>query len=146
LRKLFGIDHYLFWAKLSVIVRLVKFSLQMFVERMCWHFRTIYGGLGSEFKEPKNGFQGIYSASLQYVVWRADMSNRAVVPACQAGNRFLDSLKYLQIQTQATKAGGIDSLKSNPGPLKVLKYRFWLAFTAAEVANAWKHFRTSNSG
>jgi hypothetical protein len=33
-----------------------------------------------------------------YVVWRAGMSNRVVVPARQAGNRFLGSLKGLQIR------------------------------------------------
>jgi hypothetical protein len=33
-----------------------------------------------------------------YVAWRADTSNRVVVPARQAGNRFLGSLKGLQIR------------------------------------------------
>ncbi len=33
-----------------------------------------------------------------YVAWRADTSNRVVVPACQAINRFLGSLKGLQIR------------------------------------------------
>jgi hypothetical protein len=32
------------------------------------------------------------------VVWRAGTSNRVVVPARQAGNRFLGSLKGLQIR------------------------------------------------
>jgi hypothetical protein len=33
-----------------------------------------------------------------YVAWRAGKSNRVVVPAHQAGNRFLGSLKGLQIR------------------------------------------------
>ncbi len=33
-----------------------------------------------------------------FVAWRAGTSNRVVVPARQAGNRFLDSLKGLQIR------------------------------------------------
>ncbi len=37
-----------------------------------------------------------------YVAWRAGTTNRVVVPARQAGNRFLGSLKGLQIRAQAT--------------------------------------------
>ncbi len=36
-----------------------------------------------------------------YVAWRAGTTNRVVVPARQAGNRFLGSLKGLQIQVRA---------------------------------------------
>jgi hypothetical protein len=36
-----------------------------------------------------------------YVAWRAGMSNRLVVPARQAGNRFLNSWKGLQIRAQS---------------------------------------------
>jgi hypothetical protein len=36
-----------------------------------------------------------------YVAFRAGTSNRVVVPARQAGNRFLGSLKGLQIRAQA---------------------------------------------
>ncbi len=46
---------------------------------------------------------GIYSddlISLTYVAWRAGTTNRVVVPACQAGNRFLGSQKGLQIRAQ----------------------------------------------
>ncbi len=32
-----------------------------------------------------------------YVAWRAGMTNRVVVPARQAGNRFMGSFKGLQI-------------------------------------------------
>ncbi len=46
-----------------------------------------------------------------------------VVPARQVGNRFLGSLKCLQIRAQATLAGGIDSLESIPGLLKRLQIR-----------------------
>jgi hypothetical protein len=35
-----------------------------------------------------------------YEAWRAGTSNRVVVPAVQAGNPFLGSLKGLQIRTQ----------------------------------------------
>jgi hypothetical protein len=34
------------------------------------------------------------------LAWRADTTNRVVVPAGQAGNRFLDPLKGLQIRAQ----------------------------------------------
>ncbi len=37
-----------------------------------------------------------------YVVWRANTTNRVVVPARQVRNRFLGSLKGLQIRAQAT--------------------------------------------
>ncbi len=36
-----------------------------------------------------------------YVAWRAGTTNRVVVPARQAGNRFLGSLTGLQIRAQA---------------------------------------------
>jgi|688.fasta_scaffold2094927_1 hypothetical protein len=35
-----------------------------------------------------------------YVAWRAGTSNRVVVLACQAGTRFLGSLKGLKIRAQ----------------------------------------------
>ncbi len=41
------------------------------------------------------------SISPSYVAWRASTKNRVVVPACQAGNRFLGSLTGLQIRAQA---------------------------------------------
>jgi hypothetical protein len=37
-----------------------------------------------------------------YVAWRVGTTNRVVVPARQAGNRFPGSLKGLQIRAQAT--------------------------------------------
>ncbi len=45
----------------------------------------------------RNQFQGIDAA---YVAWRTAKSKRAVVPAHQAGNRFLGSLKGLQMRPQ----------------------------------------------
>jgi hypothetical protein len=52
---------------------------------------------------------------------RARISKRVRSPVIfrQAGNRFLGSLKGLQIQAQATKAGGIDFLESILGSLKI---------------------------
>ncbi len=45
-------------------------------------------------------FVNVYGAQesipLAYVAWRGGTPNRVVVPACQAGNRFLD----LQIQAR----------------------------------------------
>ncbi len=41
------------------------------------------------------------SIQLAYVAWRAGTTNRVVVPARQAGNRFLGSLKGLQIRALA---------------------------------------------
>ncbi len=46
---------------------------------------------------------------------------RIVVPARQTGNRFLGSLKGLQIRVQNTKAGGVNSLESISWLLKSLK-------------------------
>ncbi len=40
------------------------------------------------------------SISPAYVAWRAGAKNRVVVPARQVGNRFLGSLKGLQIRAQ----------------------------------------------
>ncbi len=37
-----------------------------------------------------------------YVTWRAVTSNRVVVPARQSGNRFLGSLKDVQIRALAS--------------------------------------------
>jgi hypothetical protein len=53
--------------------------------------------------EPGNRFWGVDSASLCSLP--ADMTNRVVVPACQAGNRFLGSLKGLQIRAQGPLEG-----------------------------------------
>jgi hypothetical protein len=47
--------------------------------------------------EPRNRFQESIPAA--YVAWRAAGTlNRVVVPARQAGNRFLGSLKGLQLR------------------------------------------------
>jgi hypothetical protein len=37
-----------------------------------------------------------------YVAWRLGTTNRVVVPPCQAENRFLGSLKGLQIRARGT--------------------------------------------
>ncbi len=47
------------------------------------------------------------------VAWQDGTSNK-VLPACQAGNRFLGSLKGSQIQAQSLGSPGIDSKKSIP--------------------------------
>jgi hypothetical protein len=49
------------------------------------------------------------SIQLAYVAWRAGTTNRVVVPARQAGNRFLDSIKGLQIRAQAKAAAPVSS-------------------------------------
>ncbi len=52
-----------------------------------------------KFNKPMNRFQGIDSpANVASLAWRAGTSNRVVVPTRQAGNRFLGSLKGLQIR------------------------------------------------
>jgi hypothetical protein len=48
------------------------------------------------------GIDSEESISPVYVAWRAGMTNRGVVLARQAGNRFLGSLKGLQIRAQCT--------------------------------------------
>jgi hypothetical protein len=62
------------------------------------------------------------STLLPYVAWRAG-TTIGLVPARQAENRFLGSLKGLQIRTQATQPGGIGSLDSILGLLKNLIIR-----------------------
>ncbi len=52
--------------------------------------------------EPRNPFQGIDFAS--HVAWQAGTKNMVVVPACQAENRFLSSLKGLLIRAQVPLA------------------------------------------
>jgi hypothetical protein len=51
-------------------------------------FVNVYGAQGIDSEE---------SISPAYVVWRAGTKNRVVVPARQAGNRYLVSLKDLRI-------------------------------------------------
>jgi hypothetical protein len=45
-----------------------------------------------------------------YVAWWAGTTNRVVVPDCLAGNRFLGSLKGLQIRVQYMCESGADIL------------------------------------
>ncbi len=56
------------------------------------------------------GIDSEKSIAPAYVVWRAGPTNRVVVPDRQDENRFLGSLKGLQIRALVTNAGGIDSL------------------------------------
>ncbi len=46
------------------------------------------------------------------VAWRAGTSNRVVVPACQAGNQFLGSLKCLQIRARFLCGGAQPTSKN----------------------------------
>jgi hypothetical protein len=48
-----------------------------------------------------------------YVAWRAITTNRVVVPARQAGNRFLGSVKGLQIRALLSR--GSDSIAKLTG-------------------------------
>jgi hypothetical protein len=51
--------------------------------------------------EPRNrGIDSSESIPSDYVTWRAGTTIRIVVPASQAGNRFLGSLKSLQIRAR----------------------------------------------
>ncbi len=54
---------------------------------------------------PEPVFVNVYepqeSLPLTFVAWRAGTTNRVVVPTRQAGNRFLGSLKGLQIRAQS---------------------------------------------
>ncbi len=64
-----------------------------------------------------------------YVAWRAGTTNRVVVPARQAGNRFLGSLKGLQIQAQGSSmgfglSGGKGLAMSNQRSFKIGSFRF----------------------
>ncbi len=50
------------------------------------------------------GFDSEESIQPGYVVWQAGTTNRGVVPSRPARNRFLDSLKGLQIQALMSAA------------------------------------------
>jgi hypothetical protein len=65
--------------------------------------------------EPGNRFRGVDSASLCSLP--AGRTNRVCVPACQAGNRFLGSLKGLQIWAQGPLARAQGPLAQAQGPL-----------------------------
>jgi hypothetical protein len=67
------------------------------------------------------GIDSEESISPTYVSWRVGTKNRVVVPSRQAGNRFLVSLKGLQIRAQSRaricnrlRSPGIDSKESIP--------------------------------
>ncbi len=51
------------------------------------------------------GIDSEKSIPLAYVAWRAGTTNRVVVPARQAWNRFRGSLKGLQIRAQRIEEG-----------------------------------------
>jgi hypothetical protein len=53
------------------------------------------------------GIESEESISLTYVAWRAGTKNSVVVPARQAGNRFLVSLKALQIRALFSDSCGL---------------------------------------
>jgi hypothetical protein len=59
-----------------------------------WLFQSICKRLRSP------GIDSEESILPAYITWRAGTSNRVVVQARQAGNRFLSSLKDLQIRAQ----------------------------------------------
>jgi hypothetical protein len=50
---------------------------------------------------PSPGIDSEESIQSAYVAWQAGTTNRVVVPVRQAENRFLGSLKGLQIRAQA---------------------------------------------
>ncbi len=64
--------------------------------------------LGKNVPYTEPVFVNVYSAqesiSPAYVAWRASTTNMVVVPARKAGNRFLGSLKGLQIWAQSIQA------------------------------------------
>ncbi len=66
--------------------------------------QTLPGRELLNYSRPEPVFVNVYGAedsiSLTYVAWRAGTKNRVVVPARQAGNRLLVSLKGLQILAQ----------------------------------------------
>jgi len=62
------------------------------IARICKRLRRL--GIDSEDSIPP-----------AYVAWRAGTTNRVVLPASQAGNRFLGSLKGLQIRAQVYVSG-----------------------------------------
>jgi hypothetical protein len=51
-----------------------------------------------------------------YVAWRAGTSKRVVVPTRQTGNRFLVSLKDLQIRARYTEIQRVYALERGPMP------------------------------
>jgi hypothetical protein len=75
--------------------------------RICKRFRS--PGIDSEESIPP-----------AYVVRRAETTNRVVVPARQAENRFLGSLKCLQIRAQACCLTLPKGLKANSSIIEKL--------------------------
>ncbi len=59
----------------------------------------------SEFVNVSGAQESILRKSIPsaYVAWRTGTSNRVFVPARQAGNRFLGSLKGIQIRPQDSR-------------------------------------------
>jgi hypothetical protein len=67
-----------------------------------WIKEEIWARICKRLRRP--GIESEDSISPAYVVWRVGTTNRVVVPARQAGNRFLGSLKSLQIRALAGTA------------------------------------------
>jgi hypothetical protein len=96
---------------------------------LCIWIHLKYGGRESTppAVSPEPVFVNIYKAQesipLAYVAWQAGTTNRVVVPARQAGNRFLGFLKGLQIQSQhpADPWGGGGGLEGVPPPLSLFE-------------------------
>ncbi len=75
----------------------------------------------------RSGIDSEDSIPPAYVAWRAGTTNRVVVPARQAGNRFLGSFKGLQIRAIPAKMDGGYSIK--------------IVNIFAKSVKEWKHIR-----
>ncbi len=110
-------------------------SLSRLNMTVCWlsHSIWVVGCQSSYLQTFKETQESIPSA---YVAWRAGTTNRVVVPARQATNRFLGSLKGLQIRAQNIKFVPRHSYWSFPlvngieksRLLVVTIYRIWLSY------------------
>jgi hypothetical protein len=73
-----------------------------------------------------------------YGAWQADTANRVVVPTRQAGNRFLGSLKRLQIQAQLEKCG---KFKSGEAVISFIPLAVWFAvFLSVHHFYCYQHY------
>ncbi len=72
-----------------------------------------------------NDYTAQKSIQLAYVAWRAGTTNRVVVPARQAKNRFLGSLKGLQIQALNHREENPTLLISQHFLVVILRARLW---------------------
>jgi hypothetical protein len=91
LLRLCGSVHYINQPSLKKDIQIRLFLHLSFIPLWSWHtYKKSWVRIGKRFKEPRNRFHLIGSASL-FVAWRAGMTTLFVVPQ-EPRNRFLDTI------------------------------------------------------